>query len=590
MKKRITLIFLIISTFAFAQNEYRLAENYYRESEYEKAMQLYKNLYQKNPFNTTYLKRLVSCYQETNLFLNAENLLKDRLKKYPNLYYLEVMLGYNFEKQQQKENAITYYEKALKGIDKQPNYGGIVGGLFKENGSLEYAIKAYEKSMLKNPNANYSFQIAQVYGEQGAFQKMFEAYVNLVDKNEKYAENVQRYVSRYITDDAESENNILFKKTLLRKSVSKPKDVWNHLLSWLFSLQKQYSKALIQEKALFQRNPTSLSNILNLGVISFDNRAYDSAKKCFDFVLETTKYREEKLYALLYKTKILVATKDPETTQLFENIFKEYGKNTRTLDIQITYADYLTFQKNKPEVAKAILEDAIGFAKSKFDKAKIKLKLGDVLIFTGKFNKALIYFSQIQTQLKDHPLAQQARFKVAQTSYFKGDFDWAKAQLKILKSATTQLIANDAVDLFLIISDNEPVDSIPSGLLQYAKADVLSFQNKNKEALLVLEEIITNFKGMPIEDETYFKQGELLIKEQAYDKAVFSFEKVIAMNTEGILVDDSYFQLAKLYQYQLKNSKKAAEYYQKILFDYASSIYLVTARRNFRKLRGDVVQ
>lgn len=590
MKKKITLILIIISTFAFAQNEYRLAENYYRESEYEKASQLYKKLYDKNPFNTTYLKRLISCYQETNHFLKAENLLKTRLEKYPNLYYLNVLLGYNFERQQQKEKAILYYEKALKSIDTNPNYGGIAGSFFKENNALDYALKAYEKTMLKNPNANYRFQIARIYGEKGAFQQMFEAYVDLIDTNENWTENVKRYVSLYITDDAENENNILFKKTVLRKSVSQPKDVWNLLLSWLFSIQKEYGKALAQEKALFQRNTSSLTNIIDLGTVSFENKDFLNAKKCFDFVLETTKYQEEKLKALLFKTKIAIALKNPATEQLFQEIFKFYGKNHNTLDLQITYADYLTFQKNQPETAKVILEDAIAFAASKFEKAKIKLKLGDVLIFTEQFNKALIYFSQIQTTLKNHPLAQQAKFKVAQTSYFKGDFEWAKAQLKILKSSATQLIANDAVDLFLTITDNEPVDSIPSGLIQYAKADVLSFQNKNKEAIAVLEKIKSRFKGMPIEDEVFFKQGQLYVKEEAYTKAAISFEKVIAINPQGILIDDSYFQLAELYQYHLNDTKKASEYYQKILFDYSSSIYLVSARKNYRKLRGDLIQ
>ncbi len=590
MKKIVLFLLLLVGFISFAQNNYALAENYYRESEYEKASQLYKKLYDKNPFNTTYLKRLISCYQETNHFLKAESLLKIRLEKYPNLYYLNVLLGYNFERQQQKEKAVLYYEKALKNIDTNPNYGGIVGSFFKENNALDYALKAYEKTMLKNPNANYRFQIARIYGEKGAFQQMFEAYVDLVDTNENWTENVKRYVSLYITDDAKNENNILFKKTVLRKSVSQPKDVWNLLLSWLFSIQKEYGKALVQEKALFQRNTSSLTNIIDLGTVSFENKDFLSAKKCFDFVLETTKYQEEKLQALLFKTKIAIALKNPATEQLFQEIFKFYGKNRNTLDLQITYADYLTFQKNNPKKAKIILENAIAFATSKFEKAKIKLKLGDVLIFTGQFNKALIYFSQIQTTLKNHPLAQQARLKVAQTSYFKGDFEWAKAQLKVLKSASTQLIANDAVDLFLIISDNEPVDSIPSGLIQYAKADVLSFQNKNKEAIAVLEKIKTNFKGMPIEDEVFFKQGQLYMKEEAYTKAAISFEKVIAMNPQGILIDDSYFQLAELYQYHLNDTKKASEYYQKILFDYSSSIYLVSARKNYRKLRGDLVQ
>ena len=135
------------------------------------------------------------------------------------------------------------------------------------------------------------------------------------------------------------------------------------------------------------------------------------------------------------------------------------------------------------------------YSRSKFQRAQIKLKLGEIFVFTSQFNKALIYFSQVQTSLKNHPLSQEARFKVAQTSYFKGDFPWAMAQLKVLKGSTTQLTANDAVDLFLIISDNQPKDSIPSGLKQYAKADLLSYQNKYIQALTILERICLKFKG-----------------------------------------------------------------------------------------------
>ena len=43
-----------------------LAERYYRDGKYEKATQLFKVLLDKNPFNTTYLKRLISAYQETD--------------------------------------------------------------------------------------------------------------------------------------------------------------------------------------------------------------------------------------------------------------------------------------------------------------------------------------------------------------------------------------------------------------------------------------------------------------------------------------------------------------------------------------------
>jgi tetratricopeptide (TPR) repeat protein len=459
MIKTLLLIFLTFSSLSIAQNtnqeslqnDYLLAENYYREGEYQKATQVFKKLYDSSTFNTIYLGRLISCYQETNEFLTAENLLKNRIKANKNEAYLYVYLGYNYEKQQEQKKAQEYYKVALVSLEKNGVYAGAIGRLFKDYNLLDEAILAYKKAMELNKNANYNFQIAQIYGEQGHFKKMFQSYIDLVDKNKEYINVVQRYTSKYITDDSENEANILFRKTLLRKSASNPKDVWNVLLSWLFTQQKEYTKAFIQEKALFNRNPGDLSAIFTLGEIAFEANYFQASQECFNFVIEQTNIKSELINANLYLIKIAVTSKNPETETLFQNLFIAFGKNTSTLKIQVAYADFLTFSKNKPTQANTVLEEALSYANSKFDKARIKLKLGDVLVFTGKFNKALVYFSQIQTQLKNHELGQEARFKVAQTSYFKGDFDWAKAQLKVLKGSTTQLIANDAVALFLKI-------------------------------------------------------------------------------------------------------------------------------------------
>ncbi|WP_299047763.1 tetratricopeptide repeat protein [uncultured Polaribacter sp.] len=587
MKQLLILFFLAISSFSYAQNEYLLAENYFREGAYLKASQIYKKLYEKSPFNTTYLNRLISCYQETENFTEAENLLTSKIKQSPNQGYLYVYLGYNYERQKQPELAQKNYTIALNSIDKNSAFGGIIGRVFKEYNLLDNAILAYKKTMEKDENTNYSFQIAQIYGEKGDLKEMFQSYIDLVNKNENYYNLVQRYASKYITDDSENEANILFRKTLLKKAASNPKDVWNVLLSWLFSQQKDYEKAFIQQKALYQRNPVSLSGIFELGEIAYNNNAFTASKTAFNFIIQNTTFIEEKIDAHWYISKVAVATQDTNTTLLFQSLFSEFGKNTLTIKLQVAYADFLTFYQNKPQQAKLVLEEALTFSRSKYDKARIKLKLGDILVFTGQYNKALIYFSQIQTQLKGDELAQQARFKVAQTSYFKGDFTWAKAQLKILKSSTTQLIANDALALFLTITDNEPVDSIPSGLIQYAKAELYAFQNKTQQAIDTLNTIKRNFKGQPIEDEVLFKQAKLYIKQQEFEKAVTNFKQVISLNPQGILIDDAHYQLAELYKNHLNNLEKASEYYQKIIFDYPSSIYLVDARKKYRKIRGD---
>ena len=107
------------------------------------------------------------------------------------------------------------------------------------------------------------------------------------------------------------------------------------------------------------------------------------------------------------------------------------------------------------------------------------MALADILVLDEKFNQALIYFSQVQNLVENDVVAQMARFKVAKTSYYKGDFDWATIQLDVLKSATSQLIANDAMELSLLISENSLEDSTRTALKLYARADLLAFQEKD---------------------------------------------------------------------------------------------------------------
>ena len=104
-----------------------LAENYYRQGEFKKASQIYKTLLVRNPYNTTYLKRLVTCYQETDQFQQAEDLIRNSLETNPSQKYLHVELGFNYERQQKMDLAKKEYATALEYIDINPSLGGIVG-------------------------------------------------------------------------------------------------------------------------------------------------------------------------------------------------------------------------------------------------------------------------------------------------------------------------------------------------------------------------------------------------------------------------------------------------------------------------------
>jgi len=593
MRIKFIVTLLLFTSFCYSQNS-QLADNYFRKGEYKKATVIYKQLHEQNKIRRDYFKKLLSCFQLTENFEQASKLLDERINEFPNQFYLNIEIGYNLQLQNQEELAKPYYDLALQSVKENPSSGYLVGRTFKDNHLLKYALKSYLLAMELNPTLTYDAYVASIYGEQAEIEKMFDSYLNMIEKNESYFSTVQRYAGRFITDDSQDSNNILFRKLLIKRLQKNPKDSWNFLLSWLYMQQKDYSKALTQEKALYKRNLENLNRIVDLGALAFDNNDYETTKNTFEYVLENTSSPDDRVNAELYLLESNIATansqKEYDDVDLkFKELLTNYGINSNTIDLQIAYADFLTFKKDKPQEAIAILKGALKKTTSEFQNGSVKIKLADVLVYTSKFNQALISYTQVQTKLKNSTLAQTARFKVAQTSYFKGDYKWALTQLKVLKSSTSQLIANDALELHLLISDNIADDSIPKALMAYAKADLLAFQNKTKEAIDSLSAVLTNFKGHPIEDESLFKQAALFEKTKKYDFAENNYQKIITLQSDGILVDNCYFKLGQLYENQLNDFEKAKEMYQKIIFEFPSSIYLVDARKRFRKLRGDII-
>lgn len=594
LRKFIVIIFLYTTHLSFSQDA-QLAYSYFRNGEYEKAKALYKELHKNNPVSRDYFKNLLSCYQLTADFESAGILLEQQQQAYPNQANILIEKGYNDQLQNKPEKAREYYEQAMATLDKNPHTGYILGKTFQDNHLLDYALRAYKKSMEINPQLNYSAYIAFIYGEQGDIENMFDTYLDMVQKNPNYFTTVQQYAGRFLNDDPMDANNSLFRKLVLKRLQQDPNDSWNKLLSWLYIQQKEYDKAFVQEKALYKRNPEDLNRIADLGAMAFNSNDLETAKQVYTYILENTTDQDKILDAHLALLDIAVETATnkkeiDDVEQKYQELFTTYGKNYNTLSLQLSYADFLTFKKNEPARAITILKNALNETSNPFQEGSIKIKLGDVLVYTGKFNEALINYSQVQTKLKNSTLAQDAQFKVAQTSYFKGDFKWAMTQLKVLKKSTSQLIANDALGLNLLITENIAGDSISKEALEkYARAELLAYQNKNRQAIDTLELILKKYEGRSIEDEALYKQADLYTRIKMYKDAEADYLRLISLKNEYILVDDSYFKLGELYENNLDDPEKAKEMYQKIIFDFPSSIYLVEARKRFRKLRGDAI-
>lgn len=591
------LLFLIscilVQTLSYAQEDF-LAKQYFTDGDYEKAVVFYEKLVEKNPRRTDYAEGLVACYQQLERYEDAEIFLLQKIKDtyaFPTFF---IELGYNYTLQDQAERATAYYDQAIQKIEENPNFGYSVGYRFQKYALLEYAIKAYTRAMALKPDLNYDFQLARIYGEQGNIEAMYQSYLNLIWEGRTSRANVLRNIDDFISEDPSDANNVLLRKVLLKNAQKSPDILWNELLSWLFVQQKQYNSAFSQEKAIFKRtNEASEDRLENLGHIALEDNDLENAVSIFEYLAENSTDPNSKLNAQL--NLIDIELKNPTNKVLdqvekkFQDLVVTYGIESRTLQLQIAYANFLTFKREQPEPAIAMLKKSLELPMGRTITAYVKLALGDILVYDQKFNQALIYFTQVQKSLKNDVLGQNARFKVAQTSFYKGDFDWALTQLKVLRGSTSQLIANDAMQLSLLISDNSLEDSTQTALKKYARADLLAYQNKNKEAIEELEDILQNHKGEKIEDETLLRQAQLLEAQKDYESARFNYQKIVEFYADGILADDAHFALGELYRNIHEEPEKAKSHYEKIIYNYQDSYYFPQARKNFRRLRGDAI-
>ena len=119
------------------------------------------------------------------------------------------------------------------------------------------------------------------------------------------------------------------------------------------------------------------------------------------------------------------------------------------------------------------------------------------------------------------------------------------------------------------------------------KQELLAYQNKNIESIALYDRLLKQYQGQSIEDEALFNQAKLFVAEQQYEMAVTNLLKIISIDPEGILTDNSYYLLGEIYKNNIKDFEKASEYYQKIIFEKPSSIYLIDARQKYREIRGD---
>lgn len=576
-----------------------LAHQYYEQGEFQKAVDAYK----KAPADADVFFEIYDNYR------NALIQLKDTKGEEALIQKAYLLSGKNpvyqfdlalfFQRIGEEKSAQKQFEKSLIALEK--NAGDIyqITKNLQDQQQYDWAKAVYVKGkeIFKNPKL-FNLEIAYISGLQGDFDGMSKAFIEhvLISPQEIY--QIIQLLDKSVEDESKAE--IL--ETNLLQAIGRDKQAWPavELLAWLYNKQEDYASALDQVKSLDLLKNEDGSKVIELGRLAFREKDFRTAQRAYQYILQkgiSHSYYTTAALELIQTQKELIFQKKKyekedllQLKQSYQLLIEQNLHAYNTILAKIDLADLEARYLFQTDSAILLLQDVVVNRTTPRDLlVKAKLALGDYYIMNGEHWESTLLYTQVEKDYKGTPLGEEAKYRNARLAYFKGDFDWALTQLKVIKGNTFELISNDAIELAVFISDNynQDYEEDKAAMKNFSQMDLLYFQNNLAEADKMADLMLKNYVGHPIEDDIYYMKSKISKKRQEFDITEKYLLKIYQEFPKSIMSDDALFQLAELYEHQLSDTKKAQDYYEKILLEYPDSIFTIEARKRYRLLRGD---
>lgn len=591
------LFLLPAKIFAQNINQVQTAREYYNNGDVDKARatfeQLAKNR-QNIPFiHNQYLDILLSDDDASA----AQKYIKLVKKWYPDNIYYTIDEGLIYARFNEQKKADEIFAVAAKHASSSPTLVRTTAQYFFQKNLTEQAIKIYEVGRKASGNPwDFAIDLANIYRRLNNKDKMVDEYLNFVQQNPANLSYVQNLLQNVLTEteDLEAMQALLYSR--LQKSPNYTP--YSELLVWVNVQLRNFNGAFVQARALDRLNNENGKRLLEIGKIAFKNEDYENAEKIFQHIIDTYKtglnYELARRFLIKAREEAVKNT-FPINEQAIHTLINDYrrliddlGITGVSLEAMRSKALLHAFYLDEKDSAIQLLETVIGSSRVDSElEFMAKLDLGDIYLLLDQPWESTLLYAQVEKSAKETALGYEAKLKNAKLSYYTGDFALAQAHLDILKLATSREIANDAMNLSLLIQNNTVFDTTQKAMREYAHIDLLLFQHKHEEALARLEAMLTQFPGHSLTDEIWWRKAHIFLSLGKFDQAITLLDKIVNQYPYDILSDDAAFLMATIYEDHLEQKEKAMELYQNFLVNYPGSLFSAEARKRFRNLRGD---
>jgi tetratricopeptide (TPR) repeat protein len=414
MRLIIFLFSLFSLTAAWSQTEtdIQLAQHYYASGELDKALPYYEKIYNSSP-TKVYFNRYFECLVATKDYKSAEKLLKKQINQNRSDYDMKVMLAQFYEDIGEAEKAEKSYKEIIDNLPENPSQIINIYQTLASKQKFEMAKTVLDKGKKLASYYPFNFQYADLYAQMGKKKEMIAEYLDYLEQQPTTIESIEASLAaRLDLSASENADYILLKEQLLIKSQKlNASVVFSELLIWMYTQSKNFDGAYTQVVAIDKRFKGDGYRVFELGEICVENKNYQVARKCFNYVISLGENSEN--YILAYKgllnTHFLQITTNrnfskseiDSTVITYEQALNKLGKSRLTLPVVLEYTTILAFYADQSDKAQEELKSAMNFSGlTDVQKAQIKMQLADINVLSGDIWEASILYMQIDNDFK----------------------------------------------------------------------------------------------------------------------------------------------------------------------------------------------
>ena len=576
----------------------RLAQDFERMGQFDRAADIYAALFNADPRNGGYYYGFKRALLQLRRYDELVAVINRRLEFIDDINARVDLADVDF-KRGQTAKAHAAWQELLQRYSHAGTYG-LVANALVENRAYDEALQVYlqGRQQLRNP-ALFMLELANLYALRLNYSAAVSEYVRYLEANPRQFPFVQSKVNEMARDDDKNLETVTkaIEQALLQSS--QPQSL-HRLLAGLFMQGKKYDRALQAYQTL--ERLSSAADKANVGSEVFNYAEQARNAGAFSFAeqgyliivreMANSPYWQPAQFGL--GQSLQAQGKYAEAQTAFATVVEKAasGRSPWALRGLLAQgeilADHLHDVRGAIAIYMQIYERFAQFGGN--ERLEALFRLGDCHLALGDIRQATGWYEKVrQLGRNNQLLTDKVNYREARLAFFQGSFSAAKNLLESIAQARpdenareTESMVNDALELLLLLDANM-ADSA-GALLSYAQAEYATVQNKQPAAIDTLESLLKRFPQATISPQALFDLGDLYAGQQKFDAAIERLRKILSQYSESVVGDRALFRLAEIHETGLRDTRKAQSLYEQLLKDYPQSLYLEEARRRTREL------